>query len=143
MTAEPTVATPARAFQRADVSRWGLWFGLAGGVVAWLLHFLLAYAISEFGCVGGWDRINWAGLTAITWSLLAVTVLGVGLAGASVLIAARARKRLEDQHLDAPGEPGVAAAGFWMAWTGYMVGLVSLVVIVVQSIPILYWLGDC
>ena len=143
MTTRPTVDTTAATFERADVGRWGLWFALTGGVIAWLIHFLLAYAISEFGCVGGWDEPAWLGLSKTAWALIAVTGVCVALAGASILVALRARRRLHDQRLDAPGEPGVLAAGLWMAYTGFVAGIISLLVILVQGIPIFYWLGDC
>lgn len=130
-------------YERADVGRAALWFALLGGAVAWLGHFLLAYAISEFGCVAGWGDVRWAGLSGVTWALIAVTVLAVAVAVLSILVAHLARRKLQDQPLDAPGEPGVAAAGRWMARAGFIAGVVSLVIILVQSIPILYWLGGC
>ena len=133
MTA-PTPPVPA-AFEQADIGRAALWFGFAGGLVAWLGHFLLAYAISEFGCVAGWGKIHWAGLSAITWALAGATALAIALATASILIALRTHRRLRD-------EPG-AGAGHWMGWAGLIAGGLSLLTILVESIPIFYWLGDC
>jgi hypothetical protein len=134
-----TLLRPSADAGSPCVSRRALWFGALGGGFAWLLHLMGAYAISEFGCRGGLNRASWLGVTTVAWLLAALSAATLIVAVISTLVARRCERRLEAARGDttAPrGEAEVARAG-WMAS-----GLFSLVILV-ESIPIVYYLKHC
>jgi hypothetical protein len=123
----------------AGVGRGRLWFGLLGGPVAWTAHLMLAYAIAEFGCVGSAPHSTLLGLTAVTWGVLAVSAATLAAAVAATLVAHRSRERAPepaDPNADGPPAGYLAGAGLYLS--GF-----SAFVILVQSVPILYYLRDC
>ena len=125
------------------VGRFALWFGLLGGAVAWLIHFLAAYAISEFGCVAEWGDRLWMGISVAAWLLIAMTAATTALAAAALLTAHWVRRRIGGSVEDLPDSEGIVASAPYMAYIGWVLSVLSLVIILVQSVPILYWLEDC
>ena len=78
----------------SDVSRASLWFGLFGGAIAWTIHFMSAYAVAEFGCVGKvGERIYW-NISLVAWLELALTALALLVAAAATAVAYRSQRRL-------------------------------------------------
>jgi hypothetical protein len=123
----------------AGVGRGRLWFGLLGGPVAWTAHLMLAYAIAEFGCVSPFGHRELLGLTAVTWGLLGVSAVTLAVAVAATRVARRARESAPEPggpHADGPPTGYLAASGLYLS--GF-----SAFVILVQSVPILYYLRDC
>ena len=123
----------------AQVNRALIWFVLLGGATAWTLHLLLAYAVAEFGCLSGMGETRAGGLTLVAWMLLGVSVLAAGLAGVAIGVSVRFHRRL---RAAAGGDEGGRATAF-----SVRLGLISNVVfggvILVQTIPIFYYLGKC
>jgi hypothetical protein len=119
--------------------RLGLWFGLIGGGIAWTLHLMSAYAIAEFGCVGGMGSRSMAGISLVAWMELAATAISVCLAMAATIAAYRlqcqlmARTPSESAH---HGERITARAGLLAS------GLFTFVILF-ESIPIFFYLRDC
>lgn len=106
-----------------------LWFGLLGGAGAWLAHLLLSYAVAEFGCVSGLHQYQWLGISLVAWILLAISLLTASVAAAATRsIPAPAEESSPEGHL---GRMGCLSSGSFFA------------VIVVESIPILYYLSRC
>lgn len=103
-----------------------LWMAFWGGAIAWLVHLLLLYGFSEFGCLGPWRGWRLGGVSATAWALLATTLLTAGLAG-------------------------LAGWASWRLWRGQAVAAhMALIlnatffgIILYQAIPIFYFLGDC
>ena len=122
------------------VSRRSLRFALLGGGVAWLAHLVLAYAIAEFGCIAGLGHVHWAGLSVVSWMLLVMTLLTLGLALAATAVAWRNRRRLlrEWGHRSESHEAEDFTARLALVSNAVFVG-----VIVVQSVPIFYYLREC
>jgi hypothetical protein len=121
------------------VTRAGLWFGLLGGGIAWLLHFLSSYVIAEFGCVSNWGQNKYLGVTMLAWLLLGVSAFATGLAAFATFVAYRAKQRLgELEHSD-----GQTSSAVYMARAGYITSGVFLFVIIVESIPIFFFLQSC
>jgi hypothetical protein len=115
-----------------------LWFGLLGGGVAWLAHLLLSYLIAEFGCMSGWGKETWLGVTTLAWLLLAVSFLTLLGAGLAVYVAFRSKQRLG--RSDPSEEP---ASAEYMARAGYITSGVFLFIILVESVPIFFFLQSC
>jgi heme/copper-type cytochrome/quinol oxidase subunit 2 len=123
----------------AKVSRWALWFGLWGGGVAWLLHLLLVYGIAEFGCLSGLGQVRAAGITVVAWLLIGASVLTLLIAGAALLVALRSRDRANAAGQTAPGDD----AELFVGRAGWIATALFLAIILIQSIPIFFFLKDC
>ena len=114
-----------------------LWFGLLGGAIAWVAHFLLAAVISEFGCLAGWGEISFQGITAIAWAILMISVVMLLIA-----VAATAAARGSLRQLRAAGADRESSE-FLMARLGWITSAVFSLIIAVQTVPIFYYLGSC
>lgn len=120
-----------------DSRRLALWFGFGGGAVAWLLHFLAAYALGEFGCVGGAGRWQWLGVSAPAWAVLMITVAAATVSAAAAAMAFRLDHALAAEGQEEEGyERGLARIG-WIA------SAIFTVVILFQAVPTLYLGGGC
>lgn len=126
--------------QEPTVSRRSLWIGLFGGGGAWLVHLVAAYAIAEFGCVGRLRQQSFAGLNAVAWLIIAASVLTLLAAVASTWLAYRSEQRLcAAPRSDEP----VWVAEREVARTGWITSGLFALVILVESLPIFYYLQDC
>jgi hypothetical protein len=124
--------------QHGPVSRWGLRFSIVGGGVAWTLHLLLSYVAAEFGCILGLDTSRFLGLTAVVWLLAAVTLGSLGLGVWATLVSFSSRKKLRghERTEDCQGE-------LFTATVGLIANIFFVFVILVQAIPIFYFLREC
>ncbi len=116
-----------------------LWFGVLGGAIAWLLHLVLSYLIAEFGCVSGWGEHHWMGLSLVAWLGLAVSVSMVASAVVANGIATRNQKGFSkdvDSETSSDGER-------FMARSGVLANRFFIVIIIVQSIPFVFYLQGC
>ncbi len=121
------------------VSRLRLAAGLLGGMVAWLLHLAGAWYIAEWGCQRGFPALALGPLNGVVVALLGLTVATVGLAAGAGMIARRCRRELATVR-----EEGIAAAaGYDTARLGVMLDAAGLMIILVQSIPIFFYLRAC
>jgi preprotein translocase subunit SecG len=112
------------------------WYGYMGAPIAWLLHLLGAYAIAEFGCVGLGDAARYMGIAVVSWLLLGLTVLMVLAAGGALVVAGLSRRRLGESS-------GVAETESFLMRSGAYLGVIFLLIILVQAIPIFYHLEGC
>jgi hypothetical protein len=126
--------------QGRPASNGAVWFALLGGGVAWTLHLMLAYVIAEFGCLSGLGAIRAGGISIVAWMLLGLSAGALALAILATVFAARIRRRPGgDAGEEADGTEARAFGGR----LGYVTNLVFTLVIAVQSVPILYYLGEC
>jgi hypothetical protein len=116
--------------------RWARWYGFLGAPIAWTLHLLGAYAIAEFGCVGLGDSPRYGGVTLVSWMLLGLTGVLVLGAGGALGVAALMRQPLGEAH-------GIAETERYLMRSGTYLGVVFLLIILVQAIPIFYYLEGC
>lgn len=123
--------TPAKTLS-AGVSRWTLRFVLLGGGVAWTLHLLLAYVIAEFGIVSGFVDTRWAGLDAVSWLLIGLSVAMLALAAAASWASWRVRC--------ADGDDEEARTVRFCVRFGRAANVAFLVIIAVESVPIFFFL---
>ena len=122
------------------VGRGRLWFGFLGGILAWMTHLMLAYGIAEFGCLSATAHTSFLGLTAVTWMLLVLSAATLAVAAWATLVAYRSGRQLPSASLDADE---AAPPGGYMATAGVVMSGLSTFFIIVESIPIFYYLGDC
>ncbi len=113
---------------RLPVSRWTLRFCLLGGGIAWTLHLVGAWAIAEFGILGGFAGVNTLILVLSAAMLLA--------AGAATLVSAHVRRAAgPENHEDART---VAFCGRF----GIVTNAVFTVIIAAQTVPVFYFLDQ-
>jgi len=126
--------------QHSHVNRLALWVGLLGGAAAWTAHLMLAYAVAEFGCLSPLDSKIYLGITVVAWlefSLTAVcTLAALGATALAYVLYRRLRAKV------GPDDPAGAAERD-TAWTGLLTSGTFTLVIVFESIPILYYLQCC
>jgi hypothetical protein len=121
----------------SPAERRALWFALLGGAVAWLVHFLIIYLIGEFGCIAGLDRFGLAGISGVALAVLGITLPMLALAGLATLTALRRARPGGDRTGDTPGP------AHYMAHVGLWSNLLFILIIVVQTIPVFYYLRTC
>jgi hypothetical protein len=122
------------------VSRRSLRFATLGGGIAWLLHLVLAFSIAEFGCLAGLGKVQVVGLSVVTWMLLVMSALTLALGLAATGMAWRNRRRL----LLAWGERSEShEAEDFTSRLALITNAIFVVIIVVQTIPIFYYLREC
>lgn len=120
---------------RPHARRVSLWFGLVGGGVGWLLHLLTAYAIAEFGCVGGLGGFWKGGILIVAWLEIALTIVAATIAGTATFVAYRCHRTLPST--------GAAIANAFTARAGMIASGILTFVILFESIPILFYLRSC
>jgi hypothetical protein len=113
---------------------------MLGGAGAWLVHLVAAYAIAEFGCVGRLRQVSFAGLTSVAWLIITVSLLTLLIAVSSTLLAYRGEHRLRASHNT---DVTASAAEAEVARTGWITSGLFALVILVESLPIFYYLKDC
>jgi hypothetical protein len=128
-------------------SRRQLHFAFFGGGIAWTLHLLLSYLISEFACLAQVDDAQFLGVMLIAWSLLAVSVIMLGTASAAALVGWRAKRALQRQQ--EPDSATAPEAGedldveLHYARSGAIMSGIFALVILCQMVPIFYFLSSC
>lgn len=114
---------------------------LIGGGTAWLLHLLLSYLVAEFGCLRGLGEIRILGITAVAWLLILVSLLTLALAGIATFVSWRIREKL-GRAAENADEAGDGAKHF-AARAGLITNGLFFFIILVESLPILYFLHGC
>jgi hypothetical protein len=114
------------------------WFAIFGGALAWLAHLLGAYAIAEFGCIAGLGKVTLLQITAVAWLLIGLSVVMAGVAFAAVAVSLHRRRQVLPVARDRAGTPAM-----YISRLGFIAGVFFTVVIVAQSIPIIFYLGRC
>jgi hypothetical protein len=100
---------------------------------------MLAYAIAEFGCVGGLGERTYGGISLVAWLLLALTAATALAAAIATGVAYRGHRRLQSSRR----ETDVTGAMENAAWAGVLTSGTFTFVILFESIPIVYYLSGC
>ena len=150
-TPHPTIPPPEGGL-RAGVLRW---FALLGGALAWTADIMLSYIIAEFGCIRGLHHITAWGLTLTAWLLIGLTLVTFAIAAAAAWVG-YPRGRLggldaidpaaHADHADAmdttEGSPQ-SIAGAYLLRSGCVFSALFAVMILGQSIPLVFYLQRC
>lgn len=120
------------------VSGWRLWFALLGGAIAWTGHLMLAYAISEFGCTSGIGRRSVLGVSVVSWMLLLMSAAMIALAawayGTAGGVGRGARRT---------SHPDERSTAEYVAHFGRIANGLFLFIVVIESVPIFFYLERC
>ncbi len=130
-----------RAEEHGTMSRIAAVLSLIGGGIGWGLHLLLAWVISEFGCIAGWGDRSVGPITMVSLSILIATVISAGIAAAAVMVAMKASRGSGVTS----GDHAVVAAenkGFISRFS-FIMNMIFLFIILVQSIPVFFYLKEC
>ncbi len=106
-----------------------VWFAVLGGFLAWGLHLLVAWFVTEVVCVQGRDEVAGLGLR---WVAAIATVLPGLVAVAALVVARRAGRTLAGAD---DADPKVARARFLVLIGGWLSAL-SLVMIVFGAVAV-------
>lgn len=115
----------------------GLGFAVLGSSLAWTLHLLLAWAVSEFACTAG-ARGSWLGVHGVTWAIGAISTVMLALSVSSTLYAARL-----PQRAGPPTAPELDDAVYSLARMGWWLGILFSLTIVAQTLPLAWFLRGC
>jgi hypothetical protein len=118
---------------------WRRWFAFLGGGIAWTLHLLSIYAIGEFGCVGGWDRFAWAGISLVAWMIISISVLLLVVALSACLIGYQGKMRDARQ----PSTVAENEGGVFLSSYGFLLSGLFALIILVETLPVFAYLGGC
>jgi hypothetical protein len=120
------------------VARGALWFGLMGGAVAWLAHFLAVWLIAEFGCIMAAGRPPAGFISTTAFLLIVATVICLAAAAAATIVGHRAGRRLREE-----GAGSDERVSYFMARGGAISSGLFAFFIAVQSLPIFFFLDHC
>ena len=135
-----SVARQSGQSSLGEISRLHLWFGLLGGALAWTAHLLLAYTVAEFGCVSTFKELSYLGISAVAWLLIGITAIALLVASAATLVAYRSNTRMHARLSESVTENDPRA---YVAFTGFITSALFTLTIVVESVPIFYYLRSC
>ncbi|MDO3376741.1 hypothetical protein [Geoalkalibacter halelectricus] len=118
---------------------WRRWFALLGGGFAWTYHLISIYAVGEFGCVSGLDRLTFAGISAVAWLILIFSALSFTVALAAALIGYRDKQW--DARQQSPGRE--EEGGRFLSQFGFLLSSLFALIIFVETLPVFAYLGGC
>lgn len=118
---------------------------LFGGAICWTIQLLFAVVVSEWGCISGMGDARFFGVTTIAWSVIAVSLLAMALTGWVMrwsLESSRRQSRSDTESAGAGSSAKRESAGYLAQVAVWSNGL-FLLIIVAQTIPILFYLTEC
>lgn len=120
-----------------------LWVGIWGGGIAWTVHFLSAALIAEWGCLTRLSARSLWGITAVAWSIILVSVVMALVAAVVTWVAYGEVLRLNSRSDEKNDLYDRLGNRRFMARTGFAASAFFLLIIIAQSLPILFFLSEC
>lgn len=118
---------------------WRRWFAFLGGGFAWTFHLLSIYAVGEFGCVSGMDRITYAGISAVAWMILILSAVALAIAMAAAFVGYRDKHWDNAQEVSSPEDDG----GRFLSSFGFLLSSLFGFIIFVETMPVFAYLDGC
>ncbi|WP_149194357.1 hypothetical protein [Luteimonas suaedae] len=107
--------------------------GMAAPMAVWALHLLAVYSLQGLACAEDWQRTRVAGLEAVTWWLLALTVAALA---AIAWLGARARRAWRLETTAAADDVPARRRRFTAAATTIL-AVIAAVAVTYTAVPIL------
>lgn len=127
---------------RAAAKRGQLWFGLFGGALAWLVHLVGLSVTAEWGGLSGLDERMMGGISVVAWLVLLWTALTAAVALGATWVAVRLRRQMNSRQTSEQTVDDKLANSRFMARTGMLLSGLFLLIIVVETIPVFYYLRE-
>lgn len=108
-----------------------LWLSLAAGVVVWVIHLFVVYALTSLTCVWGWFPFEVGGLSGLQVVHIVVTIIAALITVMAGFLAFQNKKRLREQI------PADTNRHYFMAQLGVALNLLFTALILLSLIPIL------
>jgi len=121
----------------AKIEKTRIWFGFLGGAAAWTFHLVACSLTAEWMGFASIDR-QFLGIHIVAWLAIVWTVLATAIAGAATYIAYRQWRQPNHSQSEVEGDTNSTAE--FLARTGTISSGMFLLIIVVESIPILFYL---
>ncbi|HEV7278883.1 MAG TPA: hypothetical protein VGN57_01620 [Pirellulaceae bacterium] len=110
-------------------------FAFFGAAVAWAVHLMVSQLVSEWSYFAGEHRHTFLDVSIVVWILAGVTLVLLGIGGGSLLVA----RNLRRERQDVPTAPPSAATVRFATAVGLLSGIVFLLVILAQALPLLFF----
>lgn len=138
--------SPVTGYDLPELFRLGI--GIWGGGIVWKVHFLSIALIAEWGCFTGLGEWRWLGITGVAWTIVILSVL---MSLACLGVAWLAWDTFKTLNRAPGASPSGEGADVYdrpgnhrsLAKIGLFSGLFFLVIILVQSVPVLFYLTEC
>jgi hypothetical protein len=110
-----------------------------GTSILWFLAFIYSWALAEFGCQSTPADISWRGVGAVAW---------FQLGGRGILILANIgliyyAYKVKSEYARQDQQNETAAMNFFLAKSGFIASLILLAVMLVETVPVFYFLNIC
>jgi hypothetical protein len=115
-----------------------IWFAFLGGALAWTLHLMGTYALSEGFCRSGLHQYSFLGLGLMIWGLGLLTLLAM-----AVTLGALWTSRRQQMTSLANVRSGSGDISIFMARSSLLANALFLIIIIAQSFPILILGRSC
>ncbi len=115
-------------------------FGLFGPAIAWLVHLVAVAMIAEWGCISGIHESEFLGVTAVAWGVVSVTIVTALVAVAGTWVAFHAYRQQRGSDAERSRDE---RTDLFMSKAGLLAGTLFVLIILVESIPVLYFLAGC
>ena len=112
------------------VSKWSLWLSLLGAPALWLVHFLLAYAVTEAVCSGA---VQPSLASTVHTAIVVVTLLFALACGVLTAFSFRVRRKVVRSE---------AALDDVFGKVGFVMGLLFTFALLLEALP-LFFLSPC
>ncbi|WP_141735985.1 hypothetical protein [Oligoflexus tunisiensis] len=118
--------------------RFRIWYAFLGGALAWTLHLMGTYGISEGYCRGGFLGTSFLGLSLMHWGVGLLTLFATAITLGALYVARR-------HHLASLASLSTAEGdiNLFMARSSLLSNGLFLIIIVAQSFPIFILGRNC
>jgi len=118
---------------------------LFGGAICWTIHLLFIAIVTEWGCVSGMGELRLLGITGIAWSVIVASLFALALTGWAMRLSLESCRQKCGTDIGSDGDEsdGKRGSGCYLAQVAVWSNGLFLLVIVAQTIPILFYLTEC
>ncbi|MEM5788080.1 MAG: hypothetical protein AAGU11_12240 [Syntrophobacteraceae bacterium] len=118
---------------------WRRWFAFLGGGIAWTMHLLSIYVAGEFGCVSGWGRISYLGISAVAWTIIIASIFLLIVSAAATVTGYLDARADAKRSSPSPEDEG----GEYLSRLGWLFSTLFTLIIFVETLPVFAYLHGC
>jgi hypothetical protein len=118
----------------------GYTFSLFGPAVAWFVHLVASAIVAEWGCIAGMGAQHLLGISIVAWLVFSLSIATVLFSVLAIVSAGKLKRALLNHEATHTKEATSSAFLIEVAWLS---GWLFVLIILAQTIPILYFFGGC